>query len=424
MNKALGLTLSLAALLGTAPAQLRWTQHPTLGPGARELAGLAADPVRGRLVVWGGFLTTIGVATALRDTWEFDGQRWTLAPGAVPPANLLGPATWDPTSRRIIALTVGLNPSVYAFDGTRWQAAGAAPPDSVALVGDEHRGVLLVLDAQGYVHERTANGDRWVRAAVAGPRPTGGAAFDRARGVTTVVLAESPRDAGTFEWDGTTWTRATTDPLPVSGVTATLYDADRQRLVVVTANGLFERAGARWLPVPEPSTLAGCHRQFAAWTYDPTRGALAVFGGSCGTWGSWTSYADCQTLAPTVRARVEVRSPACSTTAGDAQLSAVGNPVLGNAAFEFDVAWRTTRTPGALALGTPARLALPGCTLFVNPLIAIPVWPDAGGGARVAVPVPLDLRLRQLGYVAQVVLAHSRPFAVATSQTLGIVIGD
>src|SRR5262245_54514259 len=62
--------LGLAALL---PAQTNWVQVNTLGQP--DLAAMAYDAARGRVVLFGGSFAN---GTYSADTWEYDGQAWRL----------------------------------------------------------------------------------------------------------------------------------------------------------------------------------------------------------------------------------------------------------------------------------------------------------------------------------------------------------
>jgi hypothetical protein len=56
----------------------RWSEIKLSGatPGPRYSAAMAYDSARGRVVLYGGFSSVKKTATALDDTWEWDGQRW------------------------------------------------------------------------------------------------------------------------------------------------------------------------------------------------------------------------------------------------------------------------------------------------------------------------------------------------------------
>jgi hypothetical protein len=57
-----------------------WTRKSTNhGPSARAEAAIAYDKVRKRIVLFGGYSRTAQGRLRLGDTWEWDGERWSLA---------------------------------------------------------------------------------------------------------------------------------------------------------------------------------------------------------------------------------------------------------------------------------------------------------------------------------------------------------
>lgn len=83
-----------------------WTQGP-VGPPARRLAGLAHDAVRNRTVVFGGLGTCAGFqCPTFADTWEYDGASWTqvAAPG---PGGRHSPAIAYDVARGTVVMTGG-----------------------------------------------------------------------------------------------------------------------------------------------------------------------------------------------------------------------------------------------------------------------------------------------------------------------------
>ncbi|MEZ5963955.1 MAG: hypothetical protein R3F56_08940 [Planctomycetota bacterium] len=430
MNISILRLVALSLILPAAAAQLRWTQYaPGTGPAARQGASLAFDAQRGRMVLYGGASDGGGTLTWRTDTWEWDGTAWSQVP-AVGLARTFGASmTYDRSLGRIVLLVPGAAPVLLTYDGSSWRGLGdpAPPADAWKIVADERRGILLTISPAGAVYERTQTsfGIRWRQAAASGPSPSGGAVFDVAMGVTIVVDPSARGSTGVFAWDGTTWTEQPSEPLPFRQVDATVHDRRRQRLVVATEFGLYERAGSRWLGVPNPSLPPGCSRAFAAWGYDAAHGHLLVLGGGCGLWGNTMSLDDVQSLAPTARGGVQERSAVCPSAAGAPYMVAEGVPLLGNDDFALQLSGLLPGNSALLAVGPRAsRVPLGSCFLYVNPTLALPLQADAFGRARARLPIPLDPRLRWLGYSAQAVTFAAAPLAFAASQELAIQIGD
>ena len=102
-------------------------RSPATSPPARYGHALAYDPVRSRVVMFGGAGLT---ATGLDDTWEWDGTNWSQRPMYGPDARCLGPLAYDEASGTVVlvggATTCSGTPSplddpwVYRWDGTWW----------------------------------------------------------------------------------------------------------------------------------------------------------------------------------------------------------------------------------------------------------------------------------------------------------------
>lgn len=136
---------------------------------------MAYDPVRHETVLFGG----VDVSnTGLRDTWLWDGSRWTEAhpSGSLPPARTGAAMVWDPNKRRI--LLVGGAPvlpttgecigdarcpnrflaDVWAWDGNGWTTLPTSTDfrdqlpyaDQVQLALDQASGAVVMITREGY----------------------------------------------------------------------------------------------------------------------------------------------------------------------------------------------------------------------------------------------------------------------------------
>lgn len=153
-----------------------WTQHaPATVPPNRSRHGMAYDPLRGRVVMFGG----IGPGGLLNDTWEWDGLDWRriMAPQSPSPRKPVS-MNWDPIRRTIVligavtdAATEPVNPiDTWTWNGTTWTQLNTSPDGyqaplvpaarAGASVGHDHvRGKTIVFggrDAAG-----AALGDTW-----------------------------------------------------------------------------------------------------------------------------------------------------------------------------------------------------------------------------------------------------------------------
>lgn len=128
-----------------------WAWSPVLlgaSPPARYDAQLTYDPVRKVSVLFGGQNITNGEETPLADTWQWDGATWTeLAPTTYPPKRFNHGMALDPR-RRTIVLYGGRNETTnlddtWEWDGARWTLL--AP----AVVPPAHHGMGLAPDLSG-----------------------------------------------------------------------------------------------------------------------------------------------------------------------------------------------------------------------------------------------------------------------------------
>ncbi len=266
----------------TASALNQWRSHGS-GPAGLWGASSAYDPLRQRLVLFGGFTQT-GISA---DTWLWDGQQWSKANPAVSPSPramsamafnpvdgtivLVGGTTqtaptyetwtWDGTTWRQATWTgtVLLAPRI-AFDGLRlvmfggwssgvesnatylwtgstWTLANTpvAPPgrDSHALVEDPVNGGLVLFggccDASDnfFSDTWTWNGSAWRQRNVAGPssRADMATAFDQSTGTATIIggLDNNGTDQpDVWSWTGEAWVLRGTSGAPAARDGATL----------------------------------------------------------------------------------------------------------------------------------------------------------------------------------------------------------
>src|ERR1043165_7298652 len=166
-------------------------------PSPRFHVSMAYDPLRGKLVLFGGHESP----NDMSDTWEWDGTDWVQrVPLPLPPERFFAAMAFDPVQGRVLMFggtavvdhaTVELD-DTWGWDGDDWilQTTTGAPAAGAghAIAHDPTRGTILVFD---------------------GRRPTG-----------------TDQDARTWEWNGSDWRLRTpaTVPRQQAGV-AMAYDA-------------------------------------------------------------------------------------------------------------------------------------------------------------------------------------------------------
>ncbi|MEZ4368814.1 MAG: hypothetical protein R2939_21425 [Kofleriaceae bacterium] len=277
---------------------------PTAGYD-RILHAMAYDPIRDRVVVFGGQRNH--VSTKLDTTLEWDGFGWHLRTDlAVAPAPRDGAAmAYDPAREVIVlhggALGNGATPDeTWEYDGVAWtQAVGTGPGGrhGATLTYDAGRRTLVLvggIDRTGTIPtttwERDANGV-WSEAAVTGTPPARyehAAAYDPAGSGRLVVFggldASDARRAETWALAGGAWSQLTVAGTPTARNRAAMaYDPTRNRVVL---HGGFiggslaspvadtrELDGTSWSTAAGGATARGGH----AMVWDGDR--LVLFGG-------------------------------------------------------------------------------------------------------------------------------------------------
>jgi cysteine-rich repeat protein len=323
-----------------------WTQITTTLPPKRSSAAMAYDPVRGRIVMFGG----VDAFMPKADTWEYDGVKWTQkAPASAPSARYGASLAWDPVSHDMVLFggdtgtATGLD-ETWTWDGTTWTqhvlATRPAPRYYGQLATDAARGRIVLfggtpLESPPKTWQWT--GTAWIDVTPSAPRGQAGygIAVDTDRGRSVLVDALG----ATWETDGTSWQTFATGPAPVRSAYAMAYDgARRSTLLFGGFSGSVPQADTwRWdaatwtklapsmAPTARSSTMAydGAHQQIVmfggtsdstnqtfldetwlwdgtTWTqaqpahrpparnsgaiaYDPIRRQVVLFGGTIGT---------------------------------------------------------------------------------------------------------------------------------------------
>lgn len=290
---------------------LSWHPRAAAPMSPRKRHAMAYDLRRGVSVLFGGryFSQPYG------DTWEWDGSTWTERPVAGPEARSEHAMVYD-RARRVTVLfggaAVGSPPSLivlgdtWEWDGDDWSLAsidGPTPRLRTALAFDVRRGVTVLFGGVGdgariYGDTWEWDGSAWAIRSTSGPpsRAVASMAYDEDRGV--VVLfggANHTRPFGdTWEWDGSSWVHRTSYDQPSSRQLHRMV-FDRGRGVTMLYGGwlasastvfddIWEWDGTTWTM----SENAGPHARFGqSMTYDSRRGAITVFGGDPDLTDTW-----------------------------------------------------------------------------------------------------------------------------------------
>ncbi|MCK6549207.1 hypothetical protein L6R52_25415 [Myxococcota bacterium] len=288
-----------------------WTDvSPASGsPPGRSMASMVYDSDRGVVLLFGGsagYDPVAGAEVLLRDTWTWDGARWTEvtpASGGPPERNAAG-MTFDRARGRAV-LQGGLparfwqDPPLddtWEWDGASWidHTPAERGPELAALFYDPHRGQVLAwggttieAEAPGGARLRAWDGTRWqlVSATEHAP-PAFLMAYDSAR--RRAVLTHET--LGTWEWDGAQWTQSSTTAPSTFSAESMAYDAARGVVVLVRLAGTVLDGGR------VEYEMETWHYDAGTWTlarrggpppradfdvvFDAARGEVLLFGGT------------------------------------------------------------------------------------------------------------------------------------------------
>jgi cysteine-rich repeat protein len=138
-----------------------WTKVPTGGaPPSRYYYAMTFDPIRGKVVMFGGVS-----ATVFGDTWEFDGSNWHRIVSLQSPPQRYNSSMQFDAGRGVTTLVGGVNSKIVLSDTWDLDAAGwhrrrpkfdLAPRYSHAMVHDGKRGRMLSLCGTGAECDVTA----------------------------------------------------------------------------------------------------------------------------------------------------------------------------------------------------------------------------------------------------------------------------
>ncbi len=277
-----------------------WTRlEPPVHPSGRADHAVVSDPVRGRVVLFGGAQYGSGLAIRLGDTWEWDpaNETWTQRfPLRSPSARENAGGAFDAKAGRVTLYGGHARGSSYAdvnfgdvwqWDGDEWTKTFEPPrtpvignSPSVAYDAARQRVVML-----SYL-EWTANAPstmwewddrRWTPVAATGPMPGNAPlAFDGTRVICVFQAA-----AGTLEtwgWDGAAWQRLAESPGTIAADTQLAFDSDRGRVVMFIGRAAqtWEWDGGHWTQM---ASIVPAPRLRYAMSYDPGRRRTLIVGG-------------------------------------------------------------------------------------------------------------------------------------------------
>ena len=238
--------LLASAMLAAAPVRTQGAWRPRPELSARTGHAVAYDPLRERVVLFGGqfpgtpVIPRVHKDFLLGDTWEWDGARWHYRPTRIAPSPRVGATmAFDPVRKTVIlfggdASRTQLENDTWEWNGRVWRKLN--PP--VSPVSRAHgvmatdplrqRIVLFggMLTRGSFGSHSPADdtwewdGKRWIqRSPVVKPFARGGAAMAWDARTRRLVLIGGVGRIATLRddmwaWDGTSWTRLQPGTLP------------------------------------------------------------------------------------------------------------------------------------------------------------------------------------------------------------------
>jgi cysteine-rich repeat protein len=297
-----------------------WTSLGQQLPGVYNGASLAENP-DGRVTLFGGQYDTCPVGTscftqdfANRDqTFEWTDTGWSEQLLDAPEPRSFACAALD-TRRRVVVVVGGkigatALQQTLEYDGFRWTKFAGAPWSSgryfASIAYDEARDQMVVFGGADAETVPVVNAETWVRTGTGWANPTvvpspparveAAMAYDRKQhqvvlfgGGDAAVNGVTFND--TWVWDGTTWTLMAPAHRPVDRRGAVLaWDARLERLVLFGGRHIADSSsevrladtwtwdGTDWIELTLPQSPSP--RDHAAFAADVTRGTLVLFGG-------------------------------------------------------------------------------------------------------------------------------------------------
>jgi hypothetical protein len=242
----------------------RWTCLASDGPPGRRDAFLGYDVARRRLVLFGGRVMESGRRMRfLRDTWEWDGQRWTQSDTAGPAPRIHGAMAYDAVRRALVIHGGGgaddILRDTWQWDGARWREVPLRAPEG--SIGDAlmptPRGVAFLIVTpdnapgcpsgfRGSIFE--PKGDTLIQIIGSGPGPCISPIAPVTAAPEGFLLYtgwNKDEPALSWTWSAGAWHRSTSAPTRRRG-TSMAYDEQRRRVVLFGGDDDTGLLGDTW----------------------------------------------------------------------------------------------------------------------------------------------------------------------------------
>lgn len=286
----------------------RWTQrYPATRPLARSQHGMVFDTLRNRVVMFGGRTVSSVNFAIFGDTWIYQNENWSeLHPASAPSSRVAPAMAYDPIRDRIVLFggsvfgTDGrtLQPihDHWEFDGSVWQKISLTAPDvdKPTMVWDGARSQMVMLgidDAfKTLMYTYDAATTTWNKVTPTAQAPCANEVTLTYQPHNQTILLVGGICSGTYDpaytYDGTTWTKveATAGIGYIYGHTVA-YDTRRNVPVVYggaeaisTPRAItYQYINGNWSVIDED--IRPDPRSQAAFVSDPVNKVIWMYGG-------------------------------------------------------------------------------------------------------------------------------------------------
>lgn len=286
----------------------RWIQRfPDVAPPARSAHSMVWDSMNKRVVLFGGKAEQ--TKEQFNDTWIWQNDQWSqIETGTAPSARFLPGLAYDPVRDKVVLFggqhqkedkSLENYYDTWEFDGSAWHqvTTNSITVNRPLLVYDETRHQVLMVgmnaDDDTVMYTYDAANAKWNEVAKPAHAPAcvneSSLVYERHNGKVLLVggaCADSLTDEETWEWDGTDWTKLTikTALFRAYGAAAT-YDPVRQSVVMYGGTVIYSTArsvtyqwtGTDWVILGD--AVKPVPRSLAQFVTDPNNNSIWLFGG-------------------------------------------------------------------------------------------------------------------------------------------------
>ncbi len=276
----------------------RWTFLNKAFLPRRGHHAIAADPLRRRVVVFGGKNFT----GQLADTWEWTGHSWDKIADTGPSARDGAACAYDPVSQRVILYGGQSGDAImsdtWAWDGVQWSQrpiSGPEPLRDASLAYDGRIGSLVLYGGSTGSNIPSADAyvlgpGGWVHLDTEVPEGRSGAAmsFDPTREQLLIFGGRAHHQFSTVQLSADLWrlggpgfTRPMPNTAPRVSELNLAYDAARHQIVAQAASQTWLWDGDAWTQTPSSPPVD----TYTAIAYDAARQRVVLYGGFAGIGG-------------------------------------------------------------------------------------------------------------------------------------------